>query len=111
MNTKELLKQKLDNEYSKFMTNTLKLEPMQIYNDWYVIMFYETYYEFIVYCCDTDEYGLDEVIVWLNTFKNPLDYLYNEWLDCDRHWSLRWDDLCEWLKDLYYEVCRYEREV
>ena len=103
MNEKELLIEKLNNEYTEFMENTLKFEPMQIYNDWYTIMFYESYYEFIVYCCDADEYALDEVIVWLNTFNKPLDYLYNEWLGCDGHFSCGWDDMCQWLKDLYKE--------
>jgi hypothetical protein len=111
MNTKELLRQKLDREHAEFEANTLKFTPQQIYNDWYMIMFYESYYEFIAYCCNADEYELNDIIEWLNTFKSPLDFLYNEWLDCDGHFSCGWDDMCQWLKDLHYEVCRYEREV
>ena len=110
MNTKEPLRQKLDREHAEFEANMLKSTPQKIYNDWYAIMFYESYYELISYCCDTEDYSLDDVIEWLNTFKNPLAFLYNEWLDWDGHFSGSWDDMCQWLKELYYEVMKYENE-
>ena len=104
MNT---LKQKLDNEIHAFKKTYETMETIQAYNEWYIIGFYESYYEFLTYLIEDDDhsyYNSEGVLKWLNTFKNPIGFLYSEWLSCDDAFSLSWDDMFKWLIDLMVEA-------
>lgn len=102
MNT---LTQKLNNEIAEFKSTYETMEPMQIYNDWYIISFYEAYYEMLIYLNDEPNgYHAQEVLDWLDTYENPLGFLYDEWLSCDGQLSHLWDDMIAWLQDLKDDV-------
>lgn len=103
MNT---LRQKLDNEMTEFKKTYETMTPTQIYNDWYIIMFYESYYEFLTYLIEEKSSGYDseDILKWLNTYENPLGFLYDEWLSCDGAFCHLWDDMISWLQDLKDDV-------
>ena len=102
MNT---LKQKLDNEMHAFKKTYETMETIQTYNDWYIIMFHESCYEFLTYLIENEHcYNSDNILRWLNIFENPLGFLYSEWLSCDNAFSLSWDDMFIWLMDLMVET-------
>jgi hypothetical protein len=44
------------------------------------------------------------MIKWLDTFENPLGFLWKEWMDCDGSLCLLWDDMIAWLYDLKEEI-------
>ena len=92
------LKQKLNNEMQKFKATYETMTPIQVYNDWYIIAFYESYYEMFEYCIEEEKY--QDIFEWLNTFNRPLDFLYGEWLSSDGALCLLWDDMLAWLQDL-----------
>ena len=96
------LKQKLDNEMQEFKNTYETMEPMQIYNDWYIISFYEAYYEMLTY--HIEEERNEDILEWLNTYENPLGFLYDEWLSCDGALTHLWDDMIAWLQDLKDDV-------
>ena len=93
---------KLEYEMQNFKTAYETMTPVQVYNDWYVIAFYESYYEMMIYYIEEKQY--QDIFEWLNTFKNPLCFLYGEWLSCDGALCLLWDDMVAWLQDLKNEM-------
>jgi hypothetical protein len=99
MNT---LKEKLDNEMQKFKSTYETMTPTQIYNDWYIICFYESYYEMLIHYTQVNE--IQDILDWLNTYENPLGFLYSEWLSCDGAFCGLWDDMISWLQDLKCDV-------
>ena len=107
------LKQKLNNEMQEFRKTYKAMTPTQVYNDWYIIGFYEAYYEMLIYI-DGDTniyYDAQNILTWLNTYKNPLGFLYSEWLSCDGAFSQLWDDMIAWLYDLKCDVEENSKEV
>ena len=101
-----MLKQKLDNEMQQFKSTYQTMTPTQVYNDWYIIAFYEAYYEMLVYNIETEDLNKD-IIEWLDTYENPLGFLYNEWLSCDGAFCMLWDDMIAWLQDTKDNVERW----
>ena len=95
MNT---LKQKLDNEMQEFKATYETMTPTQVYNDWYIIGFYEAYYEMLTHHIMAEQN--EDILEWLDTYENPLGFLYSEWLSCDGQLSHLWDDMIAWLQDL-----------
>lgn len=99
------LTQKLDNEIQEFRTIYETMTPTQVYNDWYVICFYESYYEMLTYIgSEGNRYNAQDILDWLNTYENPLGFLYSEWLSCDGAFCGLWDDMIAWLQDLKCEM-------
>lgn len=99
----EEVRTKLDAEITEFRKSYEDKTKKEIYNDWYVINFYESYYELLVNnICDIKT----DVVRWLNSFRRPLAFLYDEWLSCDDCFSERWDDMVDWIENLY----RYQKE-
>lgn len=98
----EILKQKLDNEMTEFKKTYETMTPTQIYNDWYIICFYESYYEMLIHYTQVNE--IQDILDWLNTYENPLGFLYSEWLSCDGAFCGLWDDMIAWLQDLKCDV-------
>lgn len=97
------LRENLKKEIAEFKQEYEKKEPMQVYNDWYHIAFYEAYCamlasDYIDNRCD------DDLLGWLSEKEKPLGFLYAEWLSCDGELSLDWDDMLDWLES------EYERE-
>ena len=78
------------------------MTPTQVYTDWYIISFYESYYEMLTFYIDEEEN--EDILEWLDTFENPLGYLYSEWLSCDGAFCQLWDDMIAWLSDLMEEI-------
>lgn len=103
MNT---LNQKIDKEIQNFKKTYETMTATQVYNDWYIIGFYESYYDFLVYLIEDEQsyYSSKDILKWLNTFENPIGFLYSEWLSCDDAGSLSWDDMFVWLKGLMNEI-------
>ena len=84
----EEVRTKLDAEITEFRKSYEDKTKKEIYNDWYVINFYENYYELLVNnICDIKT----DVVRWLNSFRRPLAFLYDEWLSCDDCFSECWD--------------------
>lgn len=100
MNT---LQQKLNAEMAEFKKTYETMTPTQIYNDWYIIGFYEAYYELLLYINDNEDTycGSQEILDWLNTFKNPFGFLYSEWLSADGALSYDWDDMFDFIEEVY----------
>jgi hypothetical protein len=98
----EILKQKLNNEMTEFKKSYETMTPTQIYNDWYIICFYESYYEMLIHYTQVNE--IQDILDWLNTYENPLGFLYSEWLSCDRAFCGLWDDMISWIQDLKCDV-------
>lgn len=93
-----MLKQKLDKEMTEFKATYETMTPTQVYNDWYIIGFYEAYYEMLTHHIVAEQN--EDILEWLNTYENPLGFLYSEWLSCDGQLSHLWDDMIAWLQDL-----------
>jgi hypothetical protein len=100
------LKEKLNKEMQEFKKSYETITPTQIYNDWYIISFYESYYEMLIYICDNEDAycGCQAILDWLSTYENPLGFLYSEWLSCDTAFCGLWDDMIAWLWDLKCDV-------
>lgn len=99
------LKQKLDNEMQEFKATYETMTPTQVYNDWYIICFYESYYDMLTHIgSDESTYDAHDIIDWLNTYENPLGFLYSEWLSYDGAFCGLWDDMIAWLYDLKCDV-------
>ena len=90
--------QKLDNEIQRFKADHESMAPIHVYNDWRIICFYEAYYEMLTHYTKTNENW--DILDWLDTFENPLEFLYSKWLSCDGAFCMLWDDMIAWLYDL-----------
>ena len=103
MNYQDILVEKINKEREVFKHEYAEAQGCQVYEDWYVIGFYESYYEMLT--SDFVEYDIyEDMIKWLSDFEEPLSFLYCEWLSCDGHMSHGWDDMLSWLHELYEEV-------
>ena len=106
------LKQKLNNEMQEFKKTYETMTPTQVYNDWYIICFYESYYEMLTAISDDENiYHAQDVLDWLNTYEKPLGFLYSEWLSCDGAFCCLWDDMIAWLQDLKCDVEKNSYEI
>jgi hypothetical protein len=101
-----MLKPKLNDEMKAFKKSYETMEPMQVYNDWYIICFYESYYELLSHIiADDSGYGdCQSLIDWLDTFEKPLYFLWKEWMGYDGSLCLLWDDMIAWLYDLKDDI-------
>lgn len=96
----EEFRAKLDVEITEFRNSYENKTKKEIYNDWYVISFYENYYELVANCiCEIKT----DIVRWLNSYRRPLAFLYDEWLSCDGSFSDAWDDMSDWVKQLFNE--------
>lgn len=102
MNT---LTQKLNNEMTEFKSTYETMEPIQIYNDWYIVGFYEEYYEMLMSdFIDWDDYSYIEK--WLCEFEYPLQFLYDEWLSADGAFDHDWDAMFDFIEVVYEDCMR-----
>lgn len=98
-----MLKQKLHNEMERFRKSYEKMTATQVYNDWYIIGFYEAYYDML-----TSEWeelaSYEHIMLWLCEFNNPLEFLYSEWLGSDGALNHDWDVMLDFI-DAVYQDC------
>lgn len=91
----------IDNEIKEFRENYASfLSPEAVYKDYYIIFFIESYFN--MFFSTADEIS-EDVICWLNKQKNPLEFLYGKWLSCDGNFSESWEDMSNWVKQLFNE--------
>lgn len=91
----------IDDEIKKFRENYASfLFPEAVYKDYYKIFFIESYFNMLFSTADKIS---EDVICWLNKQKNPLEFLYGKWLSCDGVFSESWDDMSDWVNQLFYE--------
>lgn len=96
----ELLIEKITKEIENFRNSYKMLSVQQTYNDWYIIGFYEEYFEML--STDfLDNRGAEKEIEWLTTLNKPLAYLYEEWMSSDGSFSHDWDDMFEFIHETY----------
>lgn len=94
----------LENERNEFKQSYDKMDKTQIYNDWYIIGFYEAYYELLMSdYVECEEY--EEIFKWLGTFTHPLHFLYEEWLSADGAFDHNWDAMWDFIETVYKEEC------
>ncbi len=96
------LLEKIDKEMEDFKASYKSLDTQKAYNDWYIIGFYESYFEML--SCDfTENKNTEEVMEWLSGKEAPLAFLYNEWMDSDGAFSHNWDDMLDFIRTVYEE--------
>ena len=100
MKEKTTFKKNLDREMEEFRRGFNGMQPVDVYNNSYKINFYEEYYmllgsDFI------DEYT--QLIEWLSKFSYPLAFLYGEWLSCNGAFSEDWNDMINFITNVYDE--------
>ena len=83
-----------------FKASYKNFDVQQTYNDWYIIGFYESYYE-MMSCDFLENQNAEEVVAWLSGKEEPLAFLYNEWMDCDGALSHNWDDMLDFVRTVY----------
>lgn len=95
----EILYDKVTAELGDFKKNNLTKRPEDIYDNWYVIGFYEEYAGLI---CDSDVVADDaEMVKWLLSKENILEYIHNEWLyTSECAFSHDWDDMYGFLFEM-----------
>ena len=99
--------EKMDKEMEEFMASYKKFDVQQVYNDWYTIGFYESYYDMLS-CEFIDDKNVEEEIVWLSDKEKPLNFLFNKWLNSDGAFSHNWDDMLDFVRKVYED--EYIRE-
>lgn len=100
MNEKTILKENLNREIREFRKSFQSMQPVDVYNSFYKINFYEEYYLLLM----SDFIDEDtQLIEWLSKFANPLAFLYDEWLSCDGAFSGDWNDMVNFITNLYEE--------
>ena len=92
----------LDGEIKFFRESYDEMTKAQAYNDWYIIGFFEEYYE-LLSCDFLDNRGVEDVLGWLATKESPLSFLYNAWMDSDGAFSHDWEDMLNWICSTYEE--------
>lgn len=100
MNEKAMLKKNLDREMEEFRQGFKSMQPVDVYNSFYKINFYEEYYMLLM-SDFVDEY--EHLVEWLSKFENPLSFLYGEWLGCDGAFSGDWNDMINFITNVYEE--------
>lgn len=100
----DTLRKKLDEEIVGFRKGYDNLPPGHAYDDWYIISFYESYYEMLMSSYIAEESSHEEEITWLSRMEKPLGYLYSVWLDCDPAPNYDWDVMIEWICLIHKEL-------
>lgn len=97
-----VLREKLDHEMNEFQASYKDMSSTEVYNDWYIIGFHESHYEVL-----TSDYFSEQVssnlVDWLAKKETPISYLYQKWMSCDGEMSHSWDDMIDWIVDVYLE--------
>ena len=98
MNGKVIFKENLNREMQDFRQSFKSMQPVDVYNSFYKINFYEEYYMLLV-SDFIDEYT--QILEWLSKLSYPLAFLYDEWLSCDGAFSGDWNDMINFITNIY----------
>ncbi len=98
----EILCEKIDREMEVFKKSYENLTTIQAYNDWYIIGFKEEFYE-MMSCDFLDHLCVEDELAWLAEMDNPIQYLYDYWMDCDGAFNHNWDFLVDLIREAYEE--------
>lgn len=102
MNCYETFIENIKREIREFKESYNDMISTQVYNDWYIIGFYEEYYElFMSGYVEYDDYK--ELYDWLSKFEYPLHFLYDQWLSSDGAFNHDWDMLIDFVETVYKE--------
>lgn len=107
MNSYEKLMASLDKEMQAFKDSYKSMTTTQVYNDWYIIGFYQEYYDMLTTGISGQLWLDDSVMAWLTEKENPLGFLYDQWMSCDGSFSHDWEDMLDWVNLVYRE----EKEI
>ena len=100
MNGKVIFKENLNREIQDFRQSFKSMQPVDVYNSFYKINFYEEYYMLLV-SGFIDEYA--QILEWLSKLSYPLAFLYDKWLSCDDAFSGDWNDMMNFITNIYEE--------
>ena len=100
MNGKVIFKENLNREMQDFRQSFKSMQPVDVYNSFYKINFYEEYYMLLV-SDFIDEYA--QILEWLSKLSYPLAFLYDKWLSCDDAFSGDWNDMMNFITNIYEE--------
>ena len=100
MNTRTIFRENLNREIREFRESFQNVQPTGVYNSFYKINFYEEYYLLLI-SVFIGEYT--QLVEWLSKFENPLAFLYSKWLNCDGAFSGDWNDMVDFITNLYEE--------
>ena len=100
MNGKVIFKENLNREMQDFRQSFKSMQPVDVYNSFYKINFYEEYYMLLV-SGFIDEYA--QILEWLSKLSYPLAFLYDKWLSCDDAFSGDWNDMMNFITNIYEE--------
>ena len=100
MNTRTIFRENLNREIREFRKSFQNVQPTGVYNSFYRIHFYEEYYLLLI----SDFIGkYTQLVEWLSKFENPLAFLYSKWLNHDGAFSGDWNDMVNFITNLYEE--------
>ena len=110
MNSEEKIKiefnKKIQSEVEEFRKRMTNESPEYVYSACEKVCFIETLYD-MLFCTniasDAKENISFDAIKWLNKQKNPLEFLYGKWLSCGGNFSESWEDMSNWVKQLFNE--------
>ena len=100
MNGKVIFKENLNREIQDFRQSFKSMQPVDVYNSFYKINFYEEYYMLLV-SGFIDEYA--QILEWLSKLSYPLAFLYDKWLSCDDAFSGDWNNMMNFITNIYEE--------
>ena len=100
MDKKTVLEENLDNEMKSFKRSFERMKPEEVYESFYKISFYEEYYALL-----TSDFidNYEQLVEWLSVHSYPLAFLYDEWLSCDGAFSGDWNDMINFITNIYEE--------
>lgn len=100
MDKKTVLQENLDREIKSFRRSFERMKPAEVYECFYKINFFEEYYALLISDFIDSYVQLEE---WLSVHSYPLAFLYDEWLRCDGAFSGDWNDMVNFMTNLYEE--------
>ena len=96
----DIFVENLETEIKDFRASYDFMGVAETYNDWYVIGFFEAYFE--LFMSEYYEYeDCKEIYKWLSEFGSPLAYLYDEWLGADAAFNHNWDAMWDFVEEVY----------
>lgn len=102
----EVISNGLMNERNEFKREICETPATNVYKYWYRIGFYEEYFEMLM-TDYAEEHLSDNEVEWManmiDSGKNFLAFLYEEWLSADGAFSHDWDEMMDFIHTVYDE--------
>lgn len=99
----EKLQRRTNKNWKKFMEEETQKDTKEVFTDGYKISVITEMKNFLM--SDAPVHRLNKKIIkWLAYQNEPLDFLWEEWLSCDLPWSEDWNELIDWIENLYQEI-------